>query len=527
MDLSQPTPRTISILSCRGCNDSPNSSDGESSFTKRNQDERQQEMMKPTEDLLSSELNKLSLQERSKALEDLHCVGEELEETPDMILQSLEEFDQVVKAGIYPMYNQAISQNRAYVEDSSFRLMFLRANAYDAQKSVRQMVNHLHQKAQYFGEDKIARDIRLDDLNAEDIQVLLSGFLHVQGERDRTGRGILCTFSHLLGRWNHPSSQWTIQNVIRVHYYLMFHMLLPIPDVQTKGLVIVYYDSLPEGEKLSMPSIYDFVTMKAYRNTVPIRYSALHLCLKKEEKGLAFKNNFFQALLKNLTQYVRVRTRVHSGSNLETLYSLRSYGIPLDSFPVGEDGTIRTEFMLNAWFTKRAGEEARDDEDERFDLFSKDDEPFPIDETMGLPPPDDRMDSVVPDDPMNISVFQGVGHPGEPDPLPSAPAIPVAKDEPIQPLQQDILLGRGAGMMQHPGNIRFREFLELYQDKYDRAQRNRRGKVAAEVVATLTNQGVRFLQVDEHGDWVKSDPAKAEEKVGQLFRSRRKQSMKA
>mmetsp|Transcript_31408 Transcript_31408/g.75735 ORF Transcript_31408/g.75735 Transcript_31408/m.75735 type:complete len:518 (+) Transcript_31408:81-1634(+) len=517
MDLSQPTPRTISILSCRGCNDSPNSSDGESSFTKRNQDERQQEMMKPTEDLLSSELNKLSLQERSKALEDLHCVGEELEETPDMILQSLEEFDQVVKAGIYPMYNQAISQNRAYVEDSSFRLMFLRANAYDAQKSVRQMVNHLHQKAQYFGEDKIARDIRLDDLNAEDIQVLLSGFLHVQGERDRTGRGILCTFSHLLGRWNHPSSQWTIQNVIRVHYYLMFHMLLPIPDVQTKGLVIVYYDSLPEGEKLSMPSIYDFVTMKAYRNTVPIRYSALHLCLKKEEKGLASKNTFFQALLNNFTQYVRVRTRVHCGSNLETLYGLRSYGIPLDSFPVGEDGTIRTE-ILNAWFEKRMEEEAKDGEDERFDLFSKDDEPFPIDETMGLPSPDDHMDFV----------FQDVRHVGEADPLPSAAIPPIAKEEePIEPVQQDILLGRGAGMMQHPGNIRFREFLELYQDKYDRAQRNRRGKVAAEVVATLTNQGVRFLQVDGHGDWVNSDPAKAEEKVGQLFRSRRKQSMKA
>ena len=37
--------------------------------------------MKETEDLLASEMNKLSVQERSKALDDLHCVGEELKET--------------------------------------------------------------------------------------------------------------------------------------------------------------------------------------------------------------------------------------------------------------------------------------------------------------------------------------------------------------------------------------------------------------------------------------------------------------
>lgn len=170
--------------------------------------------MKPTEDFLSSEMSKLSLQERSKAMDDLHCVGEELEESPEMIQQKLKEFDEVVQQGNYPKYSQAAKQNRAFVEDSSFRLMFLRANSYDAKKSAQQMVNHLHQKAQYFGEDKLGRDINFDDLTSEDIEVMLTGFLHVQADRDRTGRGIICAFSHLLSRWNDPSCPWTIGNIV-------------------------------------------------------------------------------------------------------------------------------------------------------------------------------------------------------------------------------------------------------------------------------------------------------------------------
>lgn len=76
------------------------------------------------------------------------------------------------------------------------------------------MVNHLHQKAQYFGEVKLGRDINFDDLTSEDIAVMLTGFLHVQADRDRTGRGILCAFSHLLSRWNDPSCPWTIGNIV-------------------------------------------------------------------------------------------------------------------------------------------------------------------------------------------------------------------------------------------------------------------------------------------------------------------------
>eukprot|EP00526_Cylindrotheca_closterium_P020272 CAMPEP_0113635796 /NCGR_PEP_ID=MMETSP0017_2-20120614/18663_1 /TAXON_ID=2856 /ORGANISM="Cylindrotheca closterium" /LENGTH=129 /DNA_ID=CAMNT_0000546599 /DNA_START=193 /DNA_END=579 /DNA_ORIENTATION=- /assembly_acc=CAM_ASM_000147 len=85
-------------------------------------DTRTRREMKSTEDYLASEMNKLSVRERSKALDELHCVGEDLKETPEMIETSLAEFDQILQERNEPIYNLAASQNRSYVEDPAFRL---------------------------------------------------------------------------------------------------------------------------------------------------------------------------------------------------------------------------------------------------------------------------------------------------------------------------------------------------------------------------------------------------------------------
>ena len=157
--------------------------------------------MKQTEKLLASELSKLSVQERAEAFDDVHCVGEELKETPELIERSLAEFEQVVQRERSHVYHMAWNQNSAYVEDPSFRLKFLRANMHDVDSSVRQMMHFLQLKATYFGNDKVAREITLDDLDKEDMEVLLSGLWHIQEERDRTGRVIVHMFGNLFGKW--------------------------------------------------------------------------------------------------------------------------------------------------------------------------------------------------------------------------------------------------------------------------------------------------------------------------------------
>jgi hypothetical protein len=192
---------------CLGCCDSldgskkaPHNTNAIPNRPRQNSDDFHKGEMKETEDFLAAEMHKLSIQEVSKALDDVHCVGEELEEDPDMMKRSLAEFDEEVKAERNPIYELAASQNRAYVEDETFRLKFLRANFYDVKKSVRQMMNLLRHKATYFGKDKVARDILLSDLNGEDVDLMMSGLFHIQDGRDRSGRVVVYMMSHALCR---------------------------------------------------------------------------------------------------------------------------------------------------------------------------------------------------------------------------------------------------------------------------------------------------------------------------------------
>ena len=152
--------------------------------------------MKPSEDFLASEFSKLSVQERSQALDDLHCVGEDLEDTPEMIENLLLEMDRILKQKNAPIYNIAASQNRAYVEDPNFRIRFLRANYHDVEKAASQLLGFLTQKELYFGRDKLTQEITSDDLNQEDIGVLMSGRFHIQDGLDRKGRHVVWFLNH-------------------------------------------------------------------------------------------------------------------------------------------------------------------------------------------------------------------------------------------------------------------------------------------------------------------------------------------
>lgn len=155
------------------------------------------EEMKQAEDLIASEMNKLSMKEISKALDDVHCVCEDLNEDDEMVERLLADFDERIKAQCNPTYELAASQDRTYVEDKAFRLKFLRANLYDVKRSIRNLMIFLQYKATYFGPDKVGRDIELSDLNQEDLDLLTSGLFHMHEE---SGRIVLYMLSNLLCR---------------------------------------------------------------------------------------------------------------------------------------------------------------------------------------------------------------------------------------------------------------------------------------------------------------------------------------
>lgn len=172
------------------------------------------EEMKETEDYLSSEVSKLTTEERAKALDDLHCVGEDLQEFPELMQESLLKFDAMVNKQQNEVYKRAVRQNRAYVEDPCFRLRFLRFNFYDIHRSVNQMMNFLKHKEIYFGTDKLARNIKLEDLNEDDVALMLAGLYHIHDGKDRTGRVIFSVMTEMLGKCK-------IENLVSLFCFLI------------------------------------------------------------------------------------------------------------------------------------------------------------------------------------------------------------------------------------------------------------------------------------------------------------------
>ncbi|CAJ1955761.1 unnamed protein product [Cylindrotheca closterium] len=441
----------------------------------------EQSVIKPTEEMLASELNKLSLQERAEAFDDIHCVGEELKETPAMIQKSLADFEETVKKERNIFYEIAMTQNRAYVEDHSIRLKFLRANMHNVGKSVRQMMNFLKEKATYFGNDKIAREITLDDLNEEDKSLLLSGFYHIQEERDRAGRAIIHWFGSMLGRVR-P------ENVIRVEYFLWISILLRDPKVQTKGLATVYHSASRTGDAFVMPGVSFIMKVANARESFPIRFSSMHYCLQTTQGNLVLNNSFLGPIVKTLPVYSKVRSRIHVGSIIELQYALRSHGIPMDTFPIDTVGNIRDDIFYS-WFHKYQRQQLQ--EISSTALAAK-----------SIP--------VLAANSISIKEYK---------------ALPTASAK-TAPTENDILLGRGQVTQSWPGNIKFREFLENYCFEYDNLPRKERKKKAIELTQELGVKGVRFLEQTGPGHWVEISFSEATKKVIQLFRTLRKKKLR-
>lgn len=455
----------------------------------------QNEIMKKMEELLASSLKTLSLQERTEAFDDVHCVGDELKETPQKMKQALEDFDAGVQkeSHKHSVYETAVQQNRAFVEDDSFRLKFLRANFYNVDKSVHQMMRFLKLKETYFGIDKVAKEITLDDLNEEDMEVVLSGVWHVQEERDRSGRVILHAFSNL---------RWKTENLVRGAYIVFFNILASEEVVQTKGAVHIVHNVARTGQQTAMPQFDTLMTVNdALANIFPFRNSAMHFCLHHqapsvEGEGSAFLKSLLLPVLKAIPLYETVRTRIHDGHGVELQYQLRTHGIPLDSFPVDMDGKVR-EYNFYNWFYLYQQAER--------DLLTRGGEIQ--NSTLSIP------------EPTPIDFF-------EPPAIPKgnhSSFIPLFLRTSVVPSENDILLGRGKFSQSWPGNVEFREFLEGEREDYDRLPRNKRKNKTVEITKALLATGIRFYDQDKFtGDWVEADFAQARLKVSTTFRTLRK-----
>jgi hypothetical protein len=169
--------------------------------------------------ILAKNLIQVPMDELEFGLHELHGVSHAIKETPELIdkcLLELEmELEKISKKAAYDLAkatsmanatntnanaNANTTGNANTTPSSSapesvgcrkFRLMFLRAERFDAKNAAARLVKYCEGKLRLFGPDKLTKRITMEDLDEDDMVTLRSGYMQLLPERDRAGRAII------------------------------------------------------------------------------------------------------------------------------------------------------------------------------------------------------------------------------------------------------------------------------------------------------------------------------------------------
>jgi hypothetical protein len=404
--------------------------------------------------VLAKEFSSLSVQERSRTYEDIHGVNDCVEETPIFVQNSLRKLDEeLARITHKSAYEIAEQQNKDYVMSVKFRIMFLRAESFHPGKAAARMVGYFEGMLRFFGESLLTKRLQYSDLDADDQRCVKAGHMQPLPTRDRSGRVVFTDVDNFKDQ-----SYKTANNRLKACIYLWL-MLAEDEESQRRGLVLVvmqmgFLDLAGASMTLTreIPRLLDWL---------PIRVCALHFCSDDRLTGFLFR-----AAGVGVPEEGRARLRYHIGTRTEIMYSLLSFGLPVDLIPYSESGTIK-KTNLNRWIAKYI---ARDKE------LNK-----------------------------NGGIFSGVD-------LPS---------------RNDVLHGKGKPFQNHPGNGHLRGLVESNIDEYQAAFESvDKMNVVYKVFSQIKATSGRFLEKDDDGWWRESHDVDAVDKVRMLFqRTNRKEKI--
>jgi hypothetical protein len=92
----------------------------------------------------------------------------------------------------------------------------------------------------------------------------------------------------------------------------------------------------------------------------------------------------------------------------------------------------------------------------------------------------------------------------------------------LTPRPADVLFGRGKTVVEHPGNTRFRQVVDLFMHKYTTAGRTEKTPILEIIMHMVQGSAGRFLKREDGINWEEVDDATAREKVAHAFRNQRR-----
>jgi hypothetical protein len=150
---------------------------------------------------VANALKQMTLEDRENVYYGQHGVSEAIEEEPQMVTLRLKEMEAHLsrlkerRSGVpSEAFRLAESQSPEYVNDHEFRLQFLRTDSFNARKAAVRMIRYFDFKRLLFGDEKLCKDISMQDLTEDDMVVLRKGFMQALPFRDRAGRVVYIIF---------------------------------------------------------------------------------------------------------------------------------------------------------------------------------------------------------------------------------------------------------------------------------------------------------------------------------------------
>jgi hypothetical protein len=297
--------------------------------------------------VIAKAMNNLSIQEREQAYEDMHGVSAMVQETPQLIAESLTKMGHCLQRIHHkPAYDLAFTIQADYVQDPRLRLMFLRADRFDPDLAAKRLTKFMDMKLNLFGRDKLCQwHIGIDDLDDDARFILQSGIFQILPSRDSRGRVVTVISSN-----DHMRLQRTTKSTLQALFY-SFWCIIEDETNQKMGFVSIVYCLGQEERDINSEKRKSVSECTKVTLCVPLRLEVTHFCMNKT--GLHFSMSI---ATKAAGLFDRVRIRVHFGSPLECAYALLSFGLPGSFLPFTEEGDLKTD-NHKKWLLRRIAKE--------------------------------------------------------------------------------------------------------------------------------------------------------------------------
>lgn len=276
---------------------------------------------------LAGEMNALTFQERQEIVEEIHGVVEVIPETPEFIdskIKDMVESLEYIPSHEKDAWQRAVFLRPSLAHDRRWFLTCLRARRFKPREAARLLANYYENKRKLFGDELLPHRVTWKDLTPQEKHILAGDRAYqVFSHREKTGRPIVLIRFY---QWdvNSPAACKALLRAMVYTYSSFFVDNFPDEMMQRRGAVFVC-DWRGSCRSSGMQLLQFVKTIATYADNVPVHVAGIHMLSDN-----AAINSIVSALWPLLKKDYRLRNRLHFGSNIETVYSLRGFGINFD-----------------------------------------------------------------------------------------------------------------------------------------------------------------------------------------------------